>query len=215
MIAILSRTLMKLAVHTLGHRRQEWALAMEAEFEAAQQDGQPLAFAFGCLIAAYRELPAHEEGRFAMASQVLALAVIVPVAALMISSLLSGFPASYLGHPGGDGLLATDGGQGPLLNEANRSAVPALAMLVLLLASLNLRIAWLALDRDWTGLASAGALSAAATAALVILSAVVFVDHVAAVAQMAVLTVELAAAWGLARWHTRSFSSGRAEPQAP
>ena len=205
---------MRLAVHILGHRRREWALAMDVEFEAAKEDGQPLAFALGCLVAAFRELPVQEEGRFAIATHLLALAVIVPISALMFSSALTGFPTSYLGHAGAYGLLETGSGQGPLLTEATRPAVPALAILVLLLAALNLRIAWLALDRDWICLASAGTLSAAATAALVVLSAVVF-DHAAALAQMAVLTVELTAVWGLAQWHTRLSSSGRAEPPAP
>ena len=203
---------MALAVHSLGNHRREWGLAMQVEFEAAREDGKPLTFAIGCFIAACRELPGHEEGRFAIASHVLALFVIVPVAALMTSSVLTGFPSSYLGHLGYHGLLAISGEQRPLLSDANLSAVPSLALLVLLLAALHLRIAWLALDRDWSSLIGVGALSAAATATLVIFSAVVFVDYVAAFAQLAVLTLECTAASALARWHTRLTSAALKVP---
>lgn len=203
---------MALAVHSLGNQRREWALAMQVEFEAAREDGKPLTFAVGCFIAACRELPGHEEGRFAIATHTLALVVMVPVAALMISSVLTGFPSSYLGHFGFHGLLEISGEQRPLLSDANLSAVPSLALLVLLLAVLNLRIAWLALDRNWTSLTTVGALSAAATTTLVIFSAVVFLDYVAAFAQLAVLTLELTAASALARWHTRLTSAASKVP---
>jgi hypothetical protein len=210
MMAAVPPAVLALAVTCLGGRRGEWALAMKAEFEAAREDGKALTFALGCLIAACRDLPAHEEGRVVLASHFLALAVIVPVTALMISSVLIGFPTSYLGHVGVQGLLEISSGHGPLLSDANRSAIPSLALLVLLLAALNLRIAWLALDRDWTRLAAVGAMSAAATATLVIFSGLVFLDHVAALAQATALTVELAAASALARWHARSLG-GAAE----
>jgi hypothetical protein len=131
----------------------------------------------------------------------------VPVAALLLSSVLTGFPTSYLGYVEGNGLLEISSEQRPLLNEANRSAVPSLLVLVLLLAGLNLRCAWLALDRDWSRLITVGALSAAATATLVIFSAVVFDDHTVALAQMAVLVVELTAAAALARCDTRLYSA--------
>lgn len=203
MIAALSRTLLALAVHCLGNHRRDWAVAMQVEFEDAREDRRPLAFALGCLTAACRELPMHDEGRFAIARHVLALGVIVPVAALMVSSILTGFPSSFLGHVGVHDLLEMSTGQGPLLSEGNRFAIPALALLVLLLSALNLRIAWLALEGDWERLAKTGALTAAATATLFILSAVVFVDLIAALTQAAVLTVELSAAAALARWQTR------------
>ena len=198
---------MALAVRMLGDHRREWALAMRAEFEVASEDGNSLTFALGCLIAACRELPAHEKGRFALVSHLLVLAVIVPLAALMISTVLIGFPASYLGHFGIPGLLEISSEQGPLLSEANRSAVPSLAVAVLMLAALDLRIAWLTLDRDWARLSAVGFLSAAATAALLIFSAVVFVDPAAALAHVAVLAVELSAASALARWHSRLSST--------
>jgi len=187
MIAAVARALMALAVHMLGEHQRDWALA----------------FAIGCLITACRELPRHEGGRFAVASHIFALGIIVPVAALTVTSLLTGFPSSYLGHIGVHDLLEVRGGAGPLLNEGNSFAIPALALLVSVLAMLHLRIAWLALERDWTRLAAVGALSAAVTAALLICSAVIFADFVAPLAQVAVLAVELTAAAALARWHAQ------------
>lgn len=208
MMAALPRVVMALATRSLGSHRREWARAMEEEFEAATEDGRALTFALGCLMAGCRELPAHEEGRFAIASHALALIVIVPAAAMMISSVLTGFPTSFLGHFSIAGLLDLSGGQRPVLSDANRSAVPSLALLVLVLAALNLRVAWLMLDRDWTRLAATGALSAAGTATLGIFSAVVFVDAVAPLAQAAVLTVQLTAASALARWDVRLSAVG-------
>jgi hypothetical protein len=201
MIVAVSRTVMALAVYTLGEHRREWAGAMQAEFEAAREDGKPLAFALGCLMTACRELPRHEGGRFAVASHVLALGVIVPIAALTITSVLTGFPSSYLGHVGVHQLLEAGGGTGPVLSEGNRFAIPSLALLLLLLSTLHLRVAWLALNRDWMRLRAVGALSAAGTATLLISSVVLFADVVAPLAQIAMLTVELTAASALARWH--------------
>ena len=85
--------------------------------------------------------------------------------------------------------------------QADRYLPSSLGLRVLLLAALNLRIAWLPLERDWAQLARAGALGAAATATSLIFSAIAFVDHVAALTQAAVLTLELSGAWALARWH--------------
>lgn len=205
MTAALARFLMALAVYALGNTRREWAHGMQIEFEAAQADGKPLAFAFGCLLTACRELPVHEAGRFAIASHVLALGVIVPIAAVEIACVVTGFPTSYLGQVGPHAVFGPDSGHAPLLNEGTFFAIPSLGLLVLLLATLNLRIAWLALERDWARLARAGALGAAATTSLLIFSAVAFVDHVAALTQAAVLTLELTGAWILARWHAQLY----------
>ncbi|HEX8215176.1 MAG TPA: hypothetical protein VF582_06855 [Allosphingosinicella sp.] len=205
MIAALSRAVMALAVSCLGDDRREWALAMEAEFEAAKEDGKPLAFALGCLVAAWRELPAHEEGRFMIASHVLAFVLILPTAALL-AGMAADFPVA---QGGAHGLLEAIGGREPLLSEANRSAVPALAALAALLAAAHVRIAWLVLERDWERIAAVGALAAAAMVTLVIFSVVVFAYFGFALGQAAALAVELAAISALARWHGRSFG----EPQ--
>jgi hypothetical protein len=210
MMAALSRAAMALAISCLGDRRRDWALAMEAEFEAASEDGKPLAFASGCLVAAWRELPRHEEGRFIIASHAFAFAVIISTAALLASSVIAGFPYSYLGQIEVRDMLGAAGGSQPLLSEANRPALPSLAALVLLLAASHLRIAWLVLERDWVRVAAMAALISAATVTLIIFTTVVFVHSASALVQAGALGMELTGISALAGWHARSFG-GRVE----
>jgi hypothetical protein len=209
MTAAVARAVMAIAVSCLGDRRSEWALAMQREFEAAREDGKPLSFALGCLIAAWRELPAHEEGRFTLASHALALVLLVPMAALLASSIVTDFPNGYLGPIEALGLPAM-GGREPLLNEATRSAVPSLAVLLAGLAASHLRIAWLVLEHDWARAAAIGTLLAAATVTLVLFTGLVFASYALPAMLAAALAVELTAISALARWHARSFG-GSAE----
>lgn len=207
MIAALSRTLMALAVRCLGDDRREWALAMQGEFHAARDDGRQLAFAVGCLRASARQLPTHPEGRLAIASHLVALVLIVPAGALLVSSVITGFPASYFDLIGANRLEDVTGQLAPLVTDANQSAIPSLLVLVVSLAALNLRLAWLALDGDWVRLCAAAAMSAAVTVTLVIFGAVVFADYVAAIAQASVLAVQLLALFVLERWRARLHST--------
>jgi len=85
-----ARAMMALAAHGLGEARRPWGVAMLAEFDAAADAGQPLRFAAGCLIAAIRELPRQEEGRFALASYALALGVMLPMASVQLGAALQG-----------------------------------------------------------------------------------------------------------------------------
>lgn len=197
-----ARTVMVLAVRCLGSHRGEWAYAMESEFQAVAEDGKPLSFAIGCLAAAMRQLPDHDSGRLAVANNLLAIFVIVPGAALLLASVLAGFPMSYFELLGVNGIHA-DGVQTPLLTEATLSGLPCLAVLVLFLAALNLRMAWLALERDWIGVTAAAAMSAAVAVTLVIFTAVVFAAYSAALAHAAALAVQLTALAGVAQWDRR------------
>ena len=194
---------MALAVCCLGNHRREWALAMQVEFETAAEDGRPLSFAIGCLIGAWRELPAHEEGRFVLASYALAIGVVIPMAGLLISGVLLGFPYLYPWHVGFHGLLAGSAAPDFLITDANRAALPSLAFIVLLLGVGHLSIAWVLLERDWRRVAALGRWAAAATATLVVFTAVLFLDHPHALLQAAVLAVELTAISALASWHAR------------
>jgi hypothetical protein len=205
MIALLSRAVLALAASVLGDRRREWALAMEAEFEAAREEGKPLGFALGCLAAACRELPAHDEGRFAIASHAVALLLIIPTAGLLLFSIVADFPFSYLGPAAVPSSADAIGGGAPVLSDANRAAVPSLAVLVFLLAAAHVRIAWLVLERDWMRVAAVGTMIAAATVTLFIFTFVVFDYYSSALAQGAALAVELTGISALARWHVRSI----------
>src|SRR5687767_920672 len=68
MTGAFARALMSLAASCFGETRHEWGLAMQAEFEAANEDRKPLRFAAGCLIAAWREMPHHAHGRLILAN---------------------------------------------------------------------------------------------------------------------------------------------------
>jgi hypothetical protein len=199
----LPRALMALAACCLGERHHEWARAMQAEFEAAADEGKPMSFALGCLVAAWREMPAHEEGRFVLASYVLAIGLIVPAAALMLASIYAGAPAAHLG---GD-LLPLGNGREPLLTKANLSAVPSLAVLVLLLAAGHLSIAWTMLERDWQRVAARTRLTAAMTVTLAIFSGLVFLSD-SGLIPAAVSALELAGIFVLARWHAELALAG-------
>ena len=197
MRAALARAVLAVAVSCLGDRRRDWALAMQEEYEAARADGNALSFAWGCLVAAWSELPRHEEGRFRIASHVLALVLLLPTAALLVTSMVSGFPYSY---------LEAVGGPEPLLSEGNLSAVPSLALLLVMLAASHLQLAWLVLERDWPRVAALGTLLAAATVTLLLFTALVFVSFAIPLLLGVALAIELTAIHALARWHGRPFA---------
>lgn len=199
MTATLPRALMSVAARCLGDHRREWAVAMRAEFQAAEEDGRPLAFALGCLIAAWRELPAHEEGRLTLASYALVSLLLVPMSAMLAASVLADFPSSYIGPAEVYGWPKAARTGVPLLNEGNRAAVPSLALLVVLLAASHLRLAWLVLDRDWARSAAVARLIWAVTAALVIFSGVAFAEVGVAIGQAAMSAVAVTVAALLAR----------------
>jgi hypothetical protein len=199
---------MALAVHCLGDRRREWAQAMEAEFEVAKEHGGALGFALGCLVAAVRELPAHDEGRLAIASHALAFVLVIPAAALLLSSMLNGFPYSYFANGALDGLAGILANREPLLSDANRAALPPLAIAIVLLAGARLRLAWLMLERDWARGAGTAMLVGAVTVTLAILTGVVFDDFAFALGQLGVLVVELGSVAALAHWQL-SFAASR------
>lgn len=197
--------MMTVAAHSLGENRREWALAMQAEFETAMDDRRPLAFATGCLIAAWRQMPAPGEERFLFANYALALGVLIPMAGLQFACAAGS--SLFLGQAGLYAVLAPGGAQDPYLAEAHRSAIPTLLGLWLLLGVGHLRLAWLLLERDWARVINIGALIVAASATLVIFTGVLFLDDPGAGLQAALLVVELTAIYASARWHSRLFPS--------
>ena len=190
---------MSLATCCLGNHRREWALAMQAEFEAALDDGKPLTFAIGCLAGAWRQMPAHEEGRFVLANYVLVIGLIVPVAAIMLADIITEFSIDFAASAD-LALPSASGEHGPLLTDANRSAVPPLAILVLLLVTTHLRIAWALLEHDWQRVVAGCKLTAASAVTLAIFSGLVFLSGIGLI-HAAVVAVELSGVLILARWH--------------
>lgn len=193
MTAIFSRALVALAAHGLGDDRREWGLAMRAEFEAAVEDGKPLRFAIGCLACSWRQMPAREEGRFVLASHLLAIGFLIPVAAVLIWDSLIG-----VSNP----RSAVRVGLSALADGPNRAAVPSLVAVLLLLGLGHLRLAWVMLERDWERVRSAGMLNAAASMTLVAIAGAMFLRDAGFLLEAAILTAaELAAVAALAQWH--------------
>ena len=200
----LSKALVSLAIGCLGESRREWARAMEAEFETAVEDGTPLAFATGCLIAACGEMPRHQNGRFTLASYMLALGLLVPMAALQFACAMD-CPTLFAGQAM---LGALDGGttREPYLASAQISAVPVLLLLWLALGVAHLRLAWLLVDRDWSRAFKVGALIAAATVTFLLFAETLLLNSAPLLLQATALGVELLAILTAARWHARIAS---------
>jgi hypothetical protein len=203
MTARVARVVMALAVSCLGEHRREWGYAMMAEFEAAERDGQALAFAIGCLTGALRELPFHGEGRFALSSYALALGLMVPIAAGLIFGVLFDFPYSYLMQA--QAMVVPRGSHRPIifLHDANLAALPSLAVLIVFLGVGHLRIAWDMVTRDWARVAVAARANAAITATLALFTGLVFSCTAPILLPVAGLAVELAATALMARWYGR------------
>jgi hypothetical protein len=192
---------MTLATCCLGEARREWALAMQAEFEEANQARTPLSFSCGCLIAAWRELPKHREGRLSLASHMLALGLLIPLAFFQFGCGL-GLSTAHGGLSTGVG---PGGSQDPYLASAQLMATPALHILWLMLGAAHLRLAWVLLERDWSSVVKTGALIAAAVVTLFIVMAVLLVDNGSRMLLAAELAIETIFILGLARWHGRIF----------
>ncbi len=194
MTDILPRLMMVVVERWLGSSHREWGLAMQLEFGAATAEGRGLSFAAGCLLAAFRELPRHHHGQFALINHALTLGVLVPMAALHILSA-AGLPSTAGIHS----LLDHSHAQNPYLARAQLAAVPSLLIIWLVLGAAHLRLAWVLLDRDWSRAWGMVALIVAATATLAIYTSVLFLDDGAAVLQatasIIVLMVLAAAKW--------------------
>ena len=197
---------MTLATRSFGESRRAWTQAMEGEFQSALDDGRPLAFAAGCLIAAWREMPAQEEGQLALASYAFVLGMLLPMATLQLACAL-GLPHLLLGPGGLYGMLAASSAQTPYLATTCFSAAPTLVALWLLLGLSHLRIAWALLEHDWSGVVRFAALAVAASATLAIFTGVLFLKDDGVALQAAALMVELTATYAIAQWHSRLFPS--------
>lgn len=195
----LSRALMTLACQCLGKGRREWALAMQAEFDAAVEDGRSLTFAIGCLIGAFRQMPMQDEGRFVLTNYALTLVVMVPMAAVELSCATLGLPHLF-GEQGSLGAGMTYA-QKLLVGGAYRVAAPSLTLLLLLSGAAQLRLAWLVLERDWMRATSAGAAILAAMTTMILFMGCLFLDIGQAATLGGILGIELVLIAGLGRWH--------------
>lgn len=198
----LAKALMILAGRCLGEARGDWARAMQVEFEAAAPAGRRLAFALGCLIAACREMPRHHEGRLSLARHALALAGLLPMAAMLLTQAGRLGRSAYV-----YGVLDPAGSQNPFLAGGQLAAAPALLCLWLMLGAAHLGLAWVLLEKDWRRVFHFGAMIVAGTATLAIYSSLLFVDDGRLAVDAAATAIELMAIFSAARRHDRDPES--------
>lgn len=201
MMLRLARGITALAARTLGNPRSDWAKAMQVELEAAIEDGKPLSFAMGCLLAAWRELPESSEGRLALATHGLALGLIVPLAGLAFWIALLGYPYLAFGDVGISGFIAGRSEQIPLLIVGERALAPALTLVVLSQAAGQLLLAWMLLERNWSRVAAVGRFNAATLATLLIVTSVLAVTPSGILLGVVALITEMLAVLALGWWH--------------
>jgi len=202
MSARLSRALMILAMHGLGQARGEWARAMWAEYQVAVAEGDGLAFASGCLFAAWKELPRHAGGRLAIATHAFALGFLIPLACLQLAWVL-GLP---IGLGDREGLWGTTSGGTIFLVPPQVSAAPALLILWTLLTAGHLRFAWSLMERSWEDLLNATALVGATTVTLLFFMAALLLNTGALLLPLTALAAELALIGGVA-WRSARLSA--------
>jgi hypothetical protein len=144
MTAILPRLFMAFAVACFGPHRQGWASAMLAEFELAEDEGRAFSFSLGCIWAAWREIPFYHEGRMRVMRYGMALALILPMASLLLVGAIQGYPYTELAFS--TSLQA--GVASTLFNDGNRTSAPILTLLISGLAACNILAAWFLVERD-------------------------------------------------------------------
>ncbi|WP_315763268.1 hypothetical protein [Sphingomonas sp. Y38-1Y] len=193
-----ARWIVALAALSLGQSRRAWGEAMMAEFEAAEEDGQPLRFAVGCLIGAWRTMPTNEEGRFRLASYVLAIGLMVPVGTALLIAAALGFP--FVETRGGVADFLAGGSHPSLLNVGNFTIAPSLCAVMLALALCHLPLAWWTLDGNWRGVAAMTRFGAAAITTLAIVTTLVALNPLPLLMPLAALGVELAGIAVLIGW---------------
>lgn len=204
MMGKLSRLVLAVAMHSLGAHNRPWAQAMQGEFAVAEADGHGLRFAFGCLLGAWRMLPRHGEGRFALTCYALSLGVLLPTGVLLAKAALSGFPF-VAASAGTAGFLWGQGTFRSLLDPGTQCLAPALMAPMLALAACHGLLAWWVLDRDWPRVVMASRLGAAAIVALVIVMACAGLSPAMLALPCLVLAAECAAVTALAAWQAKGL----------
>jgi len=174
---------------------------MQAEFEAAVEDGKPFLFAIGCLAAALRSMVTQGEGRLVLTNYLLALGLLIPMAAMQFQQAIG--LAMFIENGASQGMLADNVARNPYLIWSLNSAAPVLLTLSLLLGIAQLCLAWVLVEGNWSCVVKLGALIGAATLTLLLLSGVLMLALLPQVVHVAALGVELAAILFTARWHAR------------
>ena len=201
MRARLARTIVALAARTLGTCHADWAQAMKAELDVAIDDGRPMSFAAGCLLASWRQMLRFPEGRLTLASHLLAIGIIVPLAALWLWLGLLGYPYLAIGNVGVWGFIEGRSEQIPLLLVGEWSLAPALTMVILLQSVGQLLLAWFLLERDWPRVSSVARFNAATLTTLLLVTSIIAVVGYGVLFGITALITETLAVLALAWWH--------------
>ena len=204
----LSRAVVSLASRSLNARRRTWAMAIEAEFGAAVEERRPLLFALGCLIAAWREIAKHNEGRLIVANYALALALFIPMAAIQFQRA-AGFLSLAEGQP--FHMPGASAGPNPYLIWSCNNAIPISLIIRLLLGIAHLCLAWMLVEADWPRVVKCGTLIAAAMITLSLFTGVLMLDLSPLRAQFMELAIELSAVVSISRWHIRVLADSSPE----
>ena len=171
-----ARALMALAAAALGQHRRGWAAAMQAEFAIAEEHGEGVRFALGCLWSAWRELPRHSEGQLALGRYTLIIGVMLPAAGLVFAGLTIGYP--FVQHPYADKIeaIARHLTGLPTLNDGNAFSLPFLFAIVAVVACCNTAAAWYASEQRWDAAYRMLRLAGASLVTLAILAGVTVMD---------------------------------------
>lgn len=201
MSTTLSKIIMVIALSCLGSSRSGWGLSMLAEFKVATAEGRPLPFSLHCLIIALREMPTHAEGRMTLARYGLVLGIILPLAAMLFTGALAGYP--FIDLPNIFSVQTHAGiNWAPVgVNDGNRFSVNTLAFLILLLSARHVLVCWFVLERDWVRAAAVQRFGAAVVMTLIGFTGLIMLELTSVILPAAAFAIELIAVTALARWH--------------
>lgn len=203
MMVPIARCVMAVAIVCLGNRRREWGRAMRGEFEASIADGEPLSFALGCLLGAWRARLADPDGRLSLVSYGLVVGLILPLATVLAVGAIVGFPYLDFAQNNVVGILAIGGAPSTLLDDGNRAAASSLSMVVFLLAGTSVLIAWALLDCNWVRVAALERFAAAATLTLIVVVGLLGFDETRMILPILGFVAQHVLVLMLMQWHWR------------
>lgn len=210
MKASVPQALMVLAVNLLGESRRDWGQAIQVEFEVARAEGEGLAFASGCVLAAWGEMLKHPEGRHVLADYAFALGLLIPMAAFQFASAFG--LASTIEGPLSEAIFLPKAASNPFVSYPQVSALPCLLVLWLLLGLSHVRLAWVLVERDWARVIKTSALIGATSVTLIMFMSTLLLDVTSMVLHSTAMAVELTALVGAARRHARLSCNGLDAP---
>ena len=212
MSVTLSKIVMVIALSCLNSNRRDWARSMLEGFKSANEYGRPLFFSLNCLLSALREMPNHTEGRLNLARYGVTMGLILPLALLLFTGALAGYPFTNLPDMLSSQTFAGGHGTSNAVNDGNRFVVPVLTFVVLSLSARHLLVAWFVVESDWQRVAAAQRFGAALIVTLALFTGIIVLEETSVVLPVAAFAIELFATTALVRWHNGAGGDGRGSP---